>query len=64
MKPVKPRPAASVPARKSASKRAPRKPDTLDFIQGRIEAYSKAHGGGVEIRKDAHGYSLHASSPY
>jgi hypothetical protein len=31
---------------------------TLDFTQGRIEAFSAAHGGGVFVRKDARGYSL------
>jgi hypothetical protein len=31
---------------------------TLDFIQGRIEAFSAAHGGGVLVRKVARGYSL------
>jgi hypothetical protein len=31
---------------------------TLDFTQGRIEAFSAAHGGGVFVRKDPRGYSL------
>jgi hypothetical protein len=31
---------------------------TLDITQGRIEAYNEAQGGGVVVRKDAHGYSL------
>jgi hypothetical protein len=31
---------------------------TLDITQGRIEAFNNAHGGGVLVRKDAHGYSL------
>jgi hypothetical protein len=31
---------------------------TLDLTQGRIEAFNTAHGGGVVVRKDAHGYSL------
>ncbi|WP_148596744.1 DUF3024 domain-containing protein [Aquisphaera giovannonii] len=30
----------------------------LDFIQRRIEAFNAARGGGVAVRKDAHGYSL------
>jgi hypothetical protein len=31
---------------------------TLDLTQGRIEAYNARRGGGVMVRKDAHGYSL------
>jgi hypothetical protein len=31
---------------------------TLDLIQGRIEAFNEANGGGVVVRKDARGYSL------
>ena len=31
---------------------------TLDFTQGRIEAFNAAHGGGVLVRKVARGYSL------
>jgi hypothetical protein len=31
---------------------------TLDITVGRIEAFNSAHGGGVAVRKDAHGYSL------
>ncbi len=31
---------------------------TLDIIQGRIEAFNTANGGGVAVRKDSHGYSL------
>lgn len=30
----------------------------LDFVQSRIEAFNKKHGGGVGVRKDAHGYTL------
>jgi hypothetical protein len=30
----------------------------LDITQSRIEAFNAAHGGGVIVRKDAHGYSL------
>jgi hypothetical protein len=35
----------------------PRK-QILDITQGRIEAFNAAHGGGVVVRRDAHGYSL------
>ena len=31
---------------------------TLDFTQGRIEAFNAANGGGVVVRKDNRGYSL------
>jgi hypothetical protein len=31
---------------------------TLNLMQARIEAFNNAHGGGVVVRKDAHGYSL------
>ncbi len=31
---------------------------TLDLTQGRIAAFNEANGGGVGVRKDAHGYSL------
>ena len=34
------------------------RPTTLDLTQGRIEAFNTAHGGGVMVRRDAHGYSL------
>ncbi len=34
------------------------KPVVLDFVQSRIEAFSEEHGGGVAVRKDAHGYTL------
>jgi len=30
----------------------------IDFIQGRIEAFNQAQGGGVSVRKDRGGYSL------
>jgi hypothetical protein len=30
----------------------------LDFIQCRIEAFNQEQGGGVAVRKDAHGYTL------
>ncbi|MHB1561096.1 MAG: DUF3024 domain-containing protein [Isosphaeraceae bacterium] len=30
----------------------------LDFVQSRIEAFNDEHGGGVSVRKDAHGYTL------
>ena len=30
----------------------------IDFIQGRIEAFNHAQGGGVFVRKDRGGYSL------
>jgi len=30
----------------------------LDFVQSRIEAYNREQGGGVSVRKDAHGYTL------
>jgi hypothetical protein len=31
---------------------------TLDLVQGRIEAFNTARGGGVTVRKDARGYTL------
>jgi hypothetical protein len=31
---------------------------TLDITLGRIERFNAANGGGVVVRKDAHGYSL------
>jgi hypothetical protein len=30
----------------------------LDFVQSRIEAFNAEQGGGVAVRKDAHGYTL------
>ncbi len=30
----------------------------IDFIQGRIEAFNQAQGGGICVRKDRGGYSL------
>jgi hypothetical protein len=30
----------------------------LDFVQRRIEAFNVEQGGGVAVRKDAHGYTL------
>jgi hypothetical protein len=30
----------------------------LDFVQSRIEAFNEEQGGGVAVRKDAHGYTL------
>lgn len=30
----------------------------LDFVQSRIEAFNEQQGGGVVVRKDAHGYTL------
>ena len=30
----------------------------LDFVQSRIEAFNTEQGGGVAVRKDAHGYTL------
>jgi hypothetical protein len=30
----------------------------LDFVQSRIEAFNIEQGGGVAVRKDAHGYTL------
>jgi len=30
----------------------------LDFVQSRIEAFNREQGGGVTVRKDAHGYTL------
>ena len=36
---------------------APRR-TTLDLTKRRIEAFNEAQGGGVLVRKDAHGYSL------
>jgi hypothetical protein len=41
--------------------RTTRDPDravVIDFIQGRIEAFNHAQGGGVRVRKDKGGYSL------
>ena len=36
----------------------PGKPVVLDFTQSRIEAFNEEQGGGVTVRKDAHGYTL------
>ena len=30
----------------------------IDFVQSRIEAFNDEQGGGVAVRKDAHGYTL------
>ncbi len=30
----------------------------LDYYQGRIEAFNRAQGGGVAVRKDQNGYTL------
>lgn len=59
MKPKKP-PAAKAHRKRSAAGR-PRmsgRAVVLDFVQSRIEAFNEEHGGGVLVRKDAHGYTL------
>ena len=33
-------------------------PTILDLTLRRIEIFNEANGGGVAVRKDAHGYSL------
>jgi hypothetical protein len=49
---------------RSATKPAPgsegkRKPAViLDFVQSRIEAFNREHGGGVFVRKESRGYNL------
>jgi hypothetical protein len=56
-KPTKPRPrrgAASIRGKPDEPGRA----IVLDFIQSRIESFDLEHGGGVTVRKDAHGYTL------
>ena len=35
------------------------RPVVLDFVQSRIEAFNVEQGGGVAVRKDAHGYTLY-----
>jgi hypothetical protein len=30
----------------------------IDFVQSRIEAFNDEQGGGIAVRKDAHGYTL------
>jgi hypothetical protein len=60
MKPRKP--TKSRPGPRAASSRGkPDRPDraiVLDFIQSQIESFDLEHGGGVSVRKDAHGYTL------
>ena len=50
-------------SRRSAATSPGRKVDEgrgviLDFVQSRIEAFNAEQGGGVAVRKDAHGYTL------
>jgi hypothetical protein len=56
-KPTKPRTRRD-PASESAQSATTGKPVVLDFIQSRIEAFNEEQGGGVAVRKDAHGYTL------
>ena len=56
-KPTKPR-SHGGPARQTARSATTCKPVVLDFIQSRIEAFNEEQGGGVAVRKDAHGYTL------
>ena len=44
--------------REPARSTTPGKPVVLDFVQSRIEAFNEEQGGGVTVRKDAHGYTL------
>ncbi len=56
-KPARPgagRTPASTAGRSSRKNRAV----VLDFVQSRIEAFNAEQGGGVAVRKDAHGYTL------
>lgn len=51
------------PARRSPASSPGRTPREgrgviLDFVQSRIEAFNTEQGGGVAVRKDAHGYTL------
>jgi hypothetical protein len=56
-KPAKPRTQRG-PASQTARSATPRRPVVLDFVQSRIEAFNEEQGGGVAVRKDAHGYTL------
>ena len=56
-KPTRPRTRRST-KRESARSTTTGKPVVLDFIQSRIEAFNEEQGGGVAVRKDAHGYTL------
>jgi hypothetical protein len=45
----------------ASSRRYPLEADravVLDFVQSQIESFDLEHGGGVSVRKDAHGYTL------
>jgi len=56
-KPTRPRTRRST-KREPARSTTTGKPVVLDFIQSRIEAFNEEQGGGVAVRKDAHGYTL------
>jgi hypothetical protein len=47
---------ATKPASGSPGKRAPAV--ILDFVQSRIEAFNREHGGGILVRKESRGYNL------
>jgi hypothetical protein len=56
-KPTSPR-ARRGPALASGRTLAKGRAVVLDFVQSRIEAFNEEQGGGVAVRKDAHGYTL------
>jgi hypothetical protein len=56
-KPTRYRPNPGAGARAAGEARKDRAV-VLDFIQCRIEAFNQEQGGGVAVRKDAHGYTL------
>ncbi|MGO9597437.1 MAG: hypothetical protein ACLP7Q_05390 [Isosphaeraceae bacterium] len=56
-KPTRPRTRRST-KREPARSTTTGKPVVLDFVQSRIEAFNEEQGGGVAVRKDAHGYTL------
>jgi hypothetical protein len=61
MKPTSKKPAGRRVRHGSASAGRSRGADravVLDFVQSRIEAFNVEQGGGVAVRKDAHGYTL------
>jgi hypothetical protein len=62
MKPKSKKPAGPRARRGSApsADRAddPGRPVVIDYVQSRIEAFNEELGGGVAVRKDAHGYTL------
>lgn len=62
MKPKSRKPAGSRAGRNNAPSSAPGDSQgravVIDFVQSRIEAFNDEQGGGVAVRKDAHGYTL------